>query len=561
MGQFIEKTSSMLNSFAWKLGAILSFIGCAVSILVAIIVIFIDRYITIQSYFDSGFLLPNIVLIIVAILPILFFDLFEKLVEKINPSFLEIFYKVLDRWFVIFALLFFSLLLSVQFRLTNHIWFGPGWDVSIVMGEAHNIAFNGGHLEHYYFSQYTNNIFLVAILSWVKKLWIVMDWVWIYPILRCAYVGCIIVNLSGLFMVLSVRKLTTNWKNVLFSLFLYVVLVGLSPWMIIPYSDTYGILFPVLTFYLYLQAKETALLLRITLWFLMGLAGLVGYYIKPYTIIVLIACIVIELLRFFTVEKVVKTKIVLSLLVLVLSFLCSKQIWNQAVEHVGIEINEDLNMTYAHYLMLGHNIENTGAYHSPDYAFSSNQPDVETRHQANLEVTRQRIANMGVLGYGSFLVRKLILNFNDGTFSWWKEGGFLLYENPEPKLTRMHFILKDIYRADGKWHEYYRVTAQTVWLLLLICLVGFFRTKRGNGKDKESSKDQNGQEKCYWEKQVLILAMLGMFLAVMLFEARARYLFVFAPIYIIMGSMGMENVGLKLKGLLHALQNFIQRIN
>ena len=39
--------------------------------------------------------------------------------------------------------------------------------------------------------------------------------------------------------------------------FLYFVLIGLSGWILIPYSDSTGLVFPLIIFYIYVRLKET----------------------------------------------------------------------------------------------------------------------------------------------------------------------------------------------------------------------------------------------------------------------------------------------------------------
>lgn len=84
------------------------------------------------------------------------------------------------------------------------------------------------------------------------------------------------------------------------ALVLSAVMCGLSPWIMVPYSDTFGMFFTVFILWCYVcldkqvqnQDEQTSALAGVHVdaridartccrWFLMGLAVVVGYAIKP----------------------------------------------------------------------------------------------------------------------------------------------------------------------------------------------------------------------------------------------------------------------------------------
>lgn len=119
-----------------------------------------------------------------------------------------------------------------------------------------------------------------------------------------------------------------------------------------------------------------------------------------------------------------------------------------------------------------------------------------------------------------------MVNFNDGTFAWGIEGNFYLtvYDAPNQVIAP---VLRDFYYNDGKYHAVYATFMQFIWIVVLagvvLNLAGLFIKEEGSRKD--------------WDL-VISLALIGLTVFVVTFEARARYLYVYVPIYILMGISG-----------------------
>lgn len=61
------------------------------------------------------------------------------------------------------------------------------------------------------------------------------------------------------------------------------------------------------------------------------------------------------------------------------------------ISYTGCILDEDIRLTYTHYLMMGLNEETVGSYNPDDYAFFSVQPTVAERQAANLKVVGERL--------------------------------------------------------------------------------------------------------------------------------------------------------------------------
>ena len=438
-----------------------------------------------------------------------------------------------------------GLLFLTQVFVSYHLYFIAGWDVSIVSGVADWVWIGTGEIgELFYFSQYTNNVaivYVLAVISWTVS-WLELK-VAFYLALILA--DCVLISLAGIFAALSVKRLTGSRKWGLFSFVLFFCLTGINPWMVVPYTDTYSILFPVLTFYLYLCAKDADKpAAECALWVLLGLSGLVGYLIKPSAVIVLIAVVCYELLLLVTVKGRWK-KTALHFVMLLAAWAVSHGIWLHMLDYTGSRLNEDLKFSYTHYLMMGLNEESVGAYNGDDYAFSSRQPDQETRRRENLRVAKERLSEYGLTGYPIFMMRKLLVNYNDGTFAWEKEGDF--EQSPcNNEETPVHVLVRRLFRRGTDWYGYYATFAQGIWILLLIFVPAsaFRRREACCGETRQDRfgrrETRRGGGEITDGECVLWISLIGSFLFVMLFEARARYLYNMTPVLIICGTLGFR---------------------
>lgn len=156
--------------------------------------------------------------------------------------------------------------------------------------------------------------------------------------------------------------------------------------------------------------------------------------------------------------------------------------------------------------------------------FSGNIKDAKERREANLQESIRRIQSYGVLGIIKHLAEKMTFVYTDGTFAWGCEGGFFDYAAPFPN-TKMSLILRSYYYKDSNNYHLFKGFMQTIWLSVLTFNV------------------LSGFRKCKTKKfTVLYITILGITLYEMLFEARARYLYIFAPIYCLIAASGVDVV-------------------
>jgi hypothetical protein len=416
------------------------------------------------------------------------------------------------------------LLFVVQLFMTFHMYFYTGWDAGRIRDTIYEIISNP-HVSRdnlYPYSRYPNNINLSAILLVIEKLFSHFGSNGYFGWLM---VSNLLVNLAGVFTFLSTYNITHKASYAAISWIIYALLVGLSPWISIPYSDTYSILFPILAFYLYLSRKPNGK--NYARWFLIGFFCFLGYTIKPTAIIVLIAILVIEFWKVFTrFDKEIILKKLVSFILIVAASLPVFLISLFSRNLLGIVVDKNQEFTLYHYAVMGLNKNTDGIYSNADVAFSRSFSTVKDRNDANIAVIKERLSDFGLFGYIKFLARKALVNFSDGTFCWTCEGTFF-YKIIE-RGGKITTFVRDLYYPDGKYRLLFSTGVQVLWFVALILLAGIGLLF----KNPE------------YKSVGVILIILGISSFVMLFEARARQLYSFLTFFMVGAGIGANSIRL-----------------
>lgn len=136
------------------------------------------------------------------------------------------------------------------------------------------------------------------------------------------------------------------------------------------------------------------------------------------------------------------------------------------------------------------------------------------------------------MGVAKLLVRKTLTNYYDGTFCWSGEGKFFAEVRQETgtrfcKFVRGLYYTRD-YSQEGKYYVVWSNFQQMIWMtLLFISVFSLCRLEKTTHSDV---------------KDILMLGIIGLTVFELVFEARARYLFTYIPIYIILGMYGIEHL-------------------
>lgn len=427
----------------------------------------------------------------------------------------------------ILALLFFALYF-VNVWIAKEIGFYPPWDIMVARSVAHEIAY-GRPLGYFsYLSTYSNNIPISYILGKLyRKAMEMQNYPYVYDFIWIQ-VNCALISIAGFFSCLLAKKLTKKLMPVIAIFFLYLVLVGISPWKIAPYTDTYGLIFPIICIYFYVSYRKAERLWSKYLCILLSIAaGMFGGFIKPNVYIVVIAILGNEIVCFLAdYKKKWQFVLIELLLVAVLAGGCDAY-RSHMIEEIGFVFNEEVEASWQYYFYMGLNEESTGSYSGDLAIIGEFQTSKSDRNRAALERAAERIKNRGFLGSIYFYLRKMVMTFNDGLFGW-KTEVWINEEYPDTMAsnTALTQRLRSIFRGNELDYDVagYNAFCQLAWIFSIMSIPGICLWK---GKKSE-------------EYSILIICFLGIFFYQMLFEARSRYLFVFLPLILPMAICGIQ---------------------
>lgn len=421
-------------------------------------------------------------------------------------------------------------LVAAQVIVARGIYTRYGWDVERIIDSATRLANQDQFLEIKYFTNYPNNIFLLLVFTDFFRLVRLFSSNYL---LWAICLNIVLVDLAVFLTYLCAKRLFHKKGKILAAL-LCISLIGMNPWFIVPYSDTFGMLFPVLIFYLYLKMEDD----RIPQWLLcilMGAASVIGFFIKPQTAIITIAIFLVALLS----HKLNKERLKILLkrfgclfLSLLITFFSATAYMNYRTKDILPDnLKYQNEMPFTHFLMMGMNPETLGNFYLQDVLDTMGIPGKEEKMQFNLKVIQDRLSHYGFAGYVTFLGQKSAMLYHDGSFGYGQEGGFRrskpFHDGP------LSVALQNTLFQDSGGYQLYHLMLDAFWLLVLLFLFlpAVFQPKR---------RPEPGVA-------VLRLTIIGLTLFLLLFEGRPRYLYHQLPIFILLAVYGMTQVNYKEK--------------
>lgn len=511
-GNFLEKC------IAWLFAAIMG--------LLLVLVLFFQnmRYLC-----KRNFLLPNIALVCMVLVLWVLFTAAGRWVSRrrVVHSFWDA--KKLDR-----AVAWASVCLFLaQLYIVFNIFFLTAWDPGTVWRTALSfVEENPWPWGVSYFSRYPNNLLLLLTETTLLKLHYKVGFLpEPYTAMCCIWLDCAAISLA---CYLTYRELClfTRRRYALAGFLLCAILAGFSPWMCVFYSDSLGILFPILTLYLYSKPRKTR----------PGAAygkaaavvvGCIGYFLKPQCLIPVIGILCVELIRLLQEKRIQRAgsfALLLLLAVVTIKLTGGLLVWGY--ESNGVSLDSEEAIGASHFLMMGLNEETDGIYSEEDMQYSASFVTAKERRQANLSVAAARLRQMGPVGLAQHFAKKLLIGYNDGTFFWGGDGNF--FPNADfnannwmaPRLKALFYPEGHKSPPAGQKYPYLALAEQTAWISVLL-FTGCF----GLASLKKSAVPG---------LSVLKLTVVGAVLFMMLFETRARYAFLNVPIFCVLAALGME---------------------
>ena len=410
--------------------------------------------------------------------------------------------------------------------IAKEIAFHLPWDVSVVTSYAWKYSTGAPMGGEPYFSMYSNNLPITYILGRIYVFAVEHGATYPYPTdFMWIQVNCVLFSVAGVFTCLSIKKLTDNVMAEILTFFIYLALVGISPWKLEPYTDAYGLVFPIASLYFYLSyQKATGKWVKCICLILSMVIAAFGGFIKPNLYIILIAVVAVELIRFLGDIKGRWLYALILVFMIPLLIFGIKTGKNAVIRELGTEFNQEIEYDWHHFFYMGQNPKTTGSYSAEDgEILGQHQTSKAERIAAEKEKILERLQEKGVWGNLKFWWTKLVMTFNDGTFGWavevWHDSEF-----PETLASQTIWTLRfrALFWGEDPKSEIYEGGAHFIWLF---CLLGI------PGLCLERKKKMPGV--------ILTVSLLGMIFYQMFFEARARYLFAFVPVIVVVAVYGM----------------------
>ena len=454
------------------------------------------------------------------------------------------------------------------YYLSAHYAFTAGWDPAFVYQDACNMA--AGYtddLSFDYFRQYPNNALITMVYSWMIQLGTALElgeleWFNIQTFQAAGY-GLV------LFLIYVCADKITGGRHPGAALWCWItgiLLIGLSPWVAVQYTDNMAMVMVMAELWIWLKAREAGKGWKVFAWtFCFFLTGVILYRIKPQGLIFLIAAVIIGILTECRITRI-RERLRKDLLILLASAVgtCAGLWCVQAVfDQSPYDTNSEDRFGMSHYLMMGLNETEMGGYSEGDVSISAGAATRAERSRVNWETVRERIRNMGAAGLIRQGVRKTLTNFGDGTFAWEQEGMFYSYDSYVYRKGNRTLAewLPTVYisaafdeMVEESRSEIWRTAVQCIWMgVLALSAFSFVRAggrmnRTGNGGRTSdgglfSARDVDGTAVIAMQ-----LALIGLALFELLFEARARHLLAYAPFFVILAGIG----GIRVSGWIRA---------
>lgn len=301
-----------------------------------------------------------------------------------------------------------ALLFIIQVYVFYNMYFRTGWDPATIYLNAEMISKGEtANLMNSYFSVYPNNLWIVYIQSILIRLNRAFGTFDSDGIFFIIIVQCLLTSLSGKLLYDSLVILGCK-KYSIIGWIIFVLELGLSGWNVITYTDMMGLIFPVAIFRIYLSLKNEKYALY--KWLSIIVLAYWGTKFKPTVIIIFLAIIINEIVSFLCdSNKNIFLNFSLWLKIVVLgsaTVIVFSIIFNCVIQSTGLVIDKNSGLDPFHWMMMGLNSENDGAYYSNDVEFSRGFENKSDRIYAEIENIGYRLQNYGLVGLAKHIWKK-----------------------------------------------------------------------------------------------------------------------------------------------------------
>lgn len=407
-----------------------------------------------------------------------------------------------------------TILLPIQILLFLKIASPIGWDVLEVVNSAEFGIYNGD-----YFVKHPNNLALQILLSVYLKATSFISF--LAPLRKLILLNLFFVDASILMSVLTAKKVYgQKAANQVF--ICAVLLIAFHPTLSVVYSDTIAMPFPIGTLCFFIHALYSHNTAKKTLFYTLSISfGVIGYLFKPTALIMLISISIFLLLRFKKTffKKIIWVPLLIAILLSTITYNCFSYMKQTTLNELKQEFPDIKSRGVLHYMALGlcapdEDSDGYGSWNEKEVKWMQTHINHDNYTQEAIEHIQSKLINFGIGGYIQHLANKLIWAGTDGTFFYGNEGEFHL-EEQSPTNTLRGKLQNAFYTETDLYQNLFSSWWQGVWLFIWLRLVLVFFQKQHN--------TAGGIAK---------LSLLGLFLFLLLFENRSRYLFLYLPVFL-----------------------------
>ncbi|MCC0630253.1 MULTISPECIES: glycosyltransferase family 39 protein [unclassified Clostridioides] len=402
------------------------------------------------------------------------------------------------------------LVLQIIFAVFLHV--NPTWDFRSVNQSAIELALYNKPLGEYFYVSYPNNIAITLLLSCMYKfIGMYTDNIHTFYTFG-TLLNIFMINISILILSKFIKKVFGICKETLFSVFALLI-TPFYAYSQIVYTDTITMFFPITMFlflYNYINSKSKV---RFRYLIYIGILACIGTALKTNVIISLIAIVI----YLFFLNKIKPSIKCISLIII--PFIIGTMFFQYMVTYFIPVTYKEAGLPYTHWMMMG--LEKPyGSFSHEDVQFSLKQRSLngkEGTKKANIKIIKQRLKSYGVEGYLRFLKNKISFTWGDGTY-------YSL-----SKLSREAVFKGSIFyeHVVGKKNGVFVSVSQFSHILILIMIV--VSSIRFYKYPKEFTSSLN-------------ICIFGVFLFLIIWETRSRYLLCYLPILILSAFFGLDYI-------------------
>lgn len=499
------------------------------SIFVFVVVFFTqiekDTYMSIftaQNYISE--IIPNILLLIGFIFCIVLYLLFFKN-EKTNNNNT----KKSCKWFWTIGCI---ALFILQVVVAYYLYFIPGNDAGVVREGA--LLYSNGQFDDFfnlkYYQQAPNNVMLYAFYVMIYKVSAILD---INAQFVLVLLSVIETNIATLMASMCVWEVTRKREFSYITFIIGALLFGLQSWIVIPYTDSLSIIFPIVSFYVFLKLKKhkDKIVLK---WIMISIIPIVTYSLKALNIIILFAMILAYILHEnFTFKELIK-----AMIGVLLAFILSRAIYAITIKAVDVTPDDNRKLDVTWYLLLGSNYYWYGQFNGEDASLVFSYDNVVERDSASVEMVKNRITDMGIKGIIKHWNNKSHVFYNDPTFGWGVAFDFIkeipVRDNFFAKMIRNFYYpvrgygLVLLYQAGNYGQNYgiYVLLRQIMWIPVVFLMLFYCIINRNKNTVYGT----------------LSLTFVGLFFFAMLFESSSRLYISYLPLFIVMSCIAFQKL-------------------